>query len=247
MWFNTEYYHLLYQHRNDTEAQLFINNLANYCHFEQLNPARGLDLACGKGRHSLFLAQKFPFLDIWGLDLAADSIAAAQTQAQNLGLQNCHFGVQDILAPLDKYAKFGVILNLFTSFGYFDTDDLHLQILKNVRAALAENGFFVLDYMNADKVAKNLVPADFQQVGHINFHIERKLEQGFIRKYIRVEDPRQDAGAIQFSEQVRAYSLADFEQLFAAAGLKIRAVFGDYDLNSFDPAQSPRLILVAQR
>jgi SAM-dependent methyltransferase len=245
MWFNTKYYHLLYQHRNDTEAQLFINNLANYLQIDQIDYQRILDLACGKGRHAIYLAQQFPLLDIVGLDLAADSIAQAQQQAK--GLNNCFFAVHNILTSLDNYAKFNYIFNLFTSFGYFDTDDLHLQILKNVRAALAENGFFVLDYMNADKVAKNLVPADYQQVGRINFHIERKIEAGFIRKYIRVEDPQHEAGAIQFSEQVRAYSLADFEQLFAAAGLKIRAVFGDYDLNSFDPAQSPRLILVAQR
>ena len=52
-WFDTDYYHILYKDRDYDEAELFMNHLTNY-----LNIPEGgtiLDLACGKGRHSVFL------------------------------------------------------------------------------------------------------------------------------------------------------------------------------------------------
>ncbi len=246
MWFNSNYYQLLYQHRSDSEAQLFINNLSEYAQFDHLQPAKSLDLGCGQGRHALYLGTKFPFLQVLGLDLAPDCIAQAQAQAEKLNLKNCQFAVQDILAPLDKYGEFGLILNLFTSFGYFDRDELQLLVLKNVAAALSPKGVFVLDYMNVDRVIPNLVKVETQEISGIHFHIERKIEEDFIRKYVHVQDPAQPEPQ-EFSEQVKIYRLADFEQLFADAGLKIRAVFGDYQLNEFDSVKSPRLILLAQR
>jgi len=52
-WFDTKYYHSLYEHRDDNEAVYFIERL-----IEHLNLNRGadvMDLACGKGRHSITL------------------------------------------------------------------------------------------------------------------------------------------------------------------------------------------------
>ncbi|MCB0541647.1 MAG: SAM-dependent methyltransferase, partial [Bacteroidetes bacterium] len=55
-WFNTKYYHILYKNRDFEEAELFINNLVDYLKIEK--DSKILDLACGKGRHSYFLAKK---------------------------------------------------------------------------------------------------------------------------------------------------------------------------------------------
>src|SRR5436853_6516213 len=55
-WFDSPYYHVLYKERDDLEARSFLDSLIGY-----LNPAPGstiLDVACGKGRHSLYLNQK---------------------------------------------------------------------------------------------------------------------------------------------------------------------------------------------
>ena len=65
-WFNSSYYHLLYNNRNDAEAQFFIDNLINYLHPEK--DSKILDMACGKGRHSKYLATKG--FDVCGIDLA---------------------------------------------------------------------------------------------------------------------------------------------------------------------------------
>ncbi len=64
------YYHQLYFNRDDKEAAAFIDKL-----IEHLKPAPGatmLDVACGKGRHSIQLAGKG--FDVTGIDLSEDSI-----------------------------------------------------------------------------------------------------------------------------------------------------------------------------
>ena len=52
-WFDTSYYHTLYSKRDENEAKEFIVNLVE---FLKIDPkSKVLDLACGKGRHSLTL------------------------------------------------------------------------------------------------------------------------------------------------------------------------------------------------
>ena len=73
-WFNSPYYHLLYQHRDENEAEQFIKTLIGY-----LQPAKGatmLDIACGKGRHSMALAEMG--FDVTGNDLSEASISEAK-------------------------------------------------------------------------------------------------------------------------------------------------------------------------
>ena len=77
-WFDTPYYHTLYKHRNDEEAELFVHNLMQY--IQPAANSRLLDLACGKGRHSTFLAKNNPAIQVVGVDLSPNSITYAQAQ-----------------------------------------------------------------------------------------------------------------------------------------------------------------------
>ncbi len=232
-WFDSPYYHLLYQHRDEQEAEFFIQNLLTYLKLPK--SSRILDLACGKGRHSLFLHRQG--YEVVGADLAAESIKAAQSQAGE-GLQ---FVVHDMRQPLDM-GDFDAVFNLFTSFGYFETEEEHQQSLASA-AALIRNkkGVVVIDFMNAYKVIQTLVLAEEKQVGELVFRLRRRVENGYIVKEIAFEDKGQ---SYRFREQVRAFRLADFEQMFSPLGLQIEAVFGDYALNPFVLEESDRLILI---
>lgn len=53
-WFNSAYYHKLYFHRDEAEAQRFIQKILDY--LKPLPESRMLDVACGRGRHARFLA-----------------------------------------------------------------------------------------------------------------------------------------------------------------------------------------------
>ena len=131
-----------------TEAQLFMDNITSYLNLPE--DAKILDLACGKGRHSMYL-NKLGF-DVTGADLSENSIKEAAESAN----ETLHFTVHDMREPFEE--KFDAIFNLFTSFGYFDNDADNLKTLIAIRESLTEYGFAVIDFMNADQVIKNLVP-----------------------------------------------------------------------------------------
>ena len=112
-WFDSPYYHVLYKDRDEKEAKDFILNLIHY-----LKPKQGsffIDVACGKGRHSLFLNNLGYRVD--GFDLSPNSIDAAKINES----ESLHFYINDIRKPLNVN-KYDYAFNLFTSFGYFDDE-----------------------------------------------------------------------------------------------------------------------------
>lgn len=234
-WFDSPYYFQLYRDRDETEAQGFIARLLDFLAVPER--ARVLDLACGRGRYSVFLAEKG--LAVTGIDLAPSSIA----YAQKMEGEHLHFYQHDMRQPF-RTNYYHYIFNFFTSFGYFHREHDDLRILKNVAAALKKDGKFVLDFFNSDYITAHLNPSYQKTVGGLRFHIHKHLDPaGYIIKRIEFRDQGQD---FQFTERVRIFRLEDFHRLFRLAGLKIVHTFGDYQLNPFDSQRSPRLILLAE-
>lgn len=237
-WFNSHYYHTLYQHRNHEEAELFIRNLLQYLQAPQKSIM--LDLACGKGRHAHFLNQQG--YQVVGLDLAPESIALAQQAFSN---EQLHFDVHD-MRNLYKANYFDYIFNFFTSFGYFKNTADNSRTLHAIHQGLKKEGYLVIDFMNAQKVIANLVPAETKTLDNINFEITRAVEDGIIVKRIAVNDAALDA-PLHFEERVQALQRSDFEQLLAANGFAIKQLWGNYQLQNFNAATSDRLIIFAQK
>ncbi|MFL0354531.1 bifunctional 2-polyprenyl-6-hydroxyphenol methylase/3-demethylubiquinol 3-O-methyltransferase UbiG [Xanthomarina sp. GH4-25] len=230
-WFDTPYYHILYKDRDHDEAQVFMDNLTNYLNLPE--DGEILDLACGKGRHSVYL-NSLGF-DVTGVDLSENSIAYAK-QFEN---KNLHFEVHDMCKPFNK--KFDAVFNLFTSFGYFENETDNLKTIQAIQADLNDFGFGVIDFMNSDFVINNLVPEDSKTVEGIEFHLKRYVKDGYLFKDISFED---NGEKFQFQERVRAFSLKDFETLFEKAGVHLLDVFGDYKLRKFDKNSSERLVMI---
>lgn len=229
-WFDTPYYHILYKDRNYREAQIFMDNLTHYLNLPE--KAKVLDLACGKGRHSIYLNQLG--YDVVGADLSENSIAIANKNAN----ESLHFQVHDMRLPFEE--KFDAIFNLFTSFGYFENDTDNLKTLIAMKESLSEYGFGVIDFMNANQVIANLVPEETKTVDEIDFHIKRYHIDGYIYKEIDFEDKGEK---YHFTEKVHALTLQDFEGLMEEAGIYLLEVFGDYKLKKFHKTDSERLIL----
>lgn len=230
-WFDTPYYHILYKDRDYDEAQLFIDNLSQYLNLPE--DAKVLDLACGRGRHSIYLNKLGH--NVIGADLSENSIAYAK-QFENDTLK---FEVHDMRKPFDE--KFDTILNLFTSFGYFPEEEDNITTLKAIQSSLTEYGLAVMDFMNAEKVIKNLVPTEIKTVEGIDFHITRKYENGFIYKNIKFED---NGESFDFTERVRALTLQDFETMMEKADIYLLDIFGNYKLQKFHNQESDRLIMI---
>lgn len=230
-WFDTPYYHILYRERNYREAQIFMDNLTHYLNLPE--KAKVLDLACGKGRHSIYLNQLG--YEVVGADLSENSIAEANKN-QN---ETLHFQVHDMREVFED--KFDAIFNLFTSFGYFENDEDNLTTLKAMKESLTDYGFAVIDFMNVNQVINNLIPDEVKTVENIEFHIKRYICNGHIYKEIDFEDQGEK---FHFTEKVKALTLMDFEELMAEAGINLLDIFGDYKLKKFHKTDSERLIMI---
>lgn len=230
-WFDTPYYHILYKDRDNSEAQLFMDILTHYLNL----PEHGeiLDLACGKGRHAIYLNSLG--YKVIGADLSENSIAHAK-QFEN---ETLHFQVHDMCKPFNK--QFDAVFNLFTSFGYFENEDDNLKTIQAIQADLNETGFGVIDFMNSNYVIDNLVPEETKTVENIDFQIKRFVKDGYIIKDIQFDDA---GNTYQFQERVRAFTLEDFQALFDQAGVYLLDIFGDYKLHKFNKNTSERLIMI---
>jgi SAM-dependent methyltransferase len=230
-WFDTPYYHILYKDRNFREAQVFMDNLTHYLNLPE--KAKVLDLACGKGRHAIYLNQLG--FEVLGADISENSIAEANKNSNS----SLKFEVHDMRIPFEE--KFDAIFNLFTSFGYFENDDDNLTTLKSIKSSLSEYGFAVIDFMNVAQVIATLIPEETKTVDGIDFKLKRYLEDGHIFKEIDFEAEGQQ---FHFTEKVKALTLKDFEELMAEAGIFLLDVFGDYKLKKFHKTDSERLIMI---
>lgn len=233
-WFNTPYYHILYKNRNDLEAKTFIENVTKF--IEIPAKAKVMDLACGKGRHSITLNQLG--FNVLGLDLSEESIAYAK-QFEN---EHLHFDVHD-MRKIYQENEFDAIFNLFTSFGYFENEEENTQVFEAIKKQLKPNGIFVFDYLNADKIVKNLLPYEEKEIDGILFKITKSITNtNFIKKEI---DFYADGKEWHFEEFVKALYKKDFDAMIEKAGYKTLQVFGNYQLASlFNESTSDRLIYI---
>lgn len=234
-WFNSPYYHILYHQRNDEEAEFFIDNLCAY--LKPTADSNLLDIACGRGRHSVYLNKKG--YDVTGIDLSVSNVKFAQ-QFENEKLQ---FYVHDMRYPF-YINYFDIAFNFFTSFGYFETEKDHINALKTFRKSLKKDGILVLDYFNSHKIMHHLTNQEVKHVDGIDFYISKKIADGKIIKSISFEHKNKD---YSFKEEVKAFTLADFVHMFEKSGFKILNHFGDFSLNPFNETKSDRLIFICQK
>lgn len=230
-WFDTSYYHILYKHRDYNEAEDFIKNLARYLNLDKDDSI--LDLACGKGRHSIFLNTLG--YNVTGLDLSKNSIEHAKKHESNSLL----FEVHDMRNTYKT--QFEVVLNLFTSFGYFDNDQDNFKAIQTIKSSLKQNGIGVIDFMNSPVVIDNLIAHNSYEEEGVKFELKRSFKDGFITKDIQVLEADK---SFHFEEKVRAYTFQDFETMLSKVGLHLLDCFGSYKLEPFNAKTSERLILI---
>jgi SAM-dependent methyltransferase len=230
-WFDTPFYHTLYQDRDYKEARFFMDNLTNYLKLPE--NASILDLACGKGRHSIYL-NTLGF-DVVGVDLSINNI----TYAKKFENSSLHFDRHDMSKPYPK--KFDAVLNLFTSFGYFDRDEDNLNTICAIKQALNNDGTGVIDFLNVNYVKEHLIPKETKVMDNIGFQITRSIKNGYIFKHIDFEF---DNKPYHFTERVKLLAYEDFITYFKRAGVTLIDTFGDYKLNAYNKQHSERLILV---
>ena len=236
-WFDTPFYHTLYQDRNIAEAQHFLQNLIENIPIKSQD--RVMDIACGRGRHALYLAAQG--FQVTGIDLSPNSISFAKKEAEKEKL-NATFYVHDMReTTLDKV---NIVLNVFTSIGYFEDETDNTKAIQAFYDNLVDGGIAVIDFLHVPQVKKHWVPDEVVTKDGIEFTLKRTFTDNWIEKNISFSH---QGKAYTYNERVRALTLSDFERMCSDVGFRIKKVFGNYSLKPFDNETAERLILVVQK
>jgi SAM-dependent methyltransferase len=239
-WFGEEY-HALYPHRDDEDARRAVALIQSVISWRPGD--RILDLACGPGRHAAELERLGGH--VVGFDLSRAMLRRAHDR------MGARLVRGDMRALPFRDGSFALAVNLFTSFGYFLDDAEHRLVVRQVAAALAPGGHFVLDYLNAEQVRRTIQLSEQAKGRAGGGTSERRSGPRVIRRIdsdgrFVIKEIELRGRARSFQERVRLYAADDLEALLAGAGLRVVARFGDYDAGAPGP-NAPRVILVAAR
>lgn len=229
-WFGEEYLQL-YPHRDDAEAERAVALITRATGVRA--DWRVLDVGCGAGRH----ARAFRAIGTRciGLDLSLTLLRLAQrvTDAPLVrGDMRC--------LPI-RPRSMDLTVSLFTSFGYFERDEEHAQALREMVATLRSGGWFVIDFLNAAEVRRRLVATEMVRVRGGEAEIVRAVSADgrYVCKTIMTP------GGRRFTERVRLFEPGQIAAMLEAAGVHVRARYGDYDAAPLQPG-SPRTILAGR-
>lgn len=213
-----------------------------------LNPAPGskiLDLCCGYGRH-VHLLGKSTGCEVTGLDLSDDYLEIANKNISSPNVRFVKGDMRDI--PFRNY--FDVVYNMFTSFGFFDSDEENEKVIKQVNKSLKEQGLFLLDYENK-----------FYFIFNDVFKKETCWEKIDDNHYILFENTydvikEREIFSVRFIENgvvkkgsgynIRLYNFPEISSMLERNGFKILDVWGDYHRNKYS-ARSKRLIILSRK
>ena len=229
-WFGEEYL-AVYAHRNLLEAKNLIDLIEKELPLKKSD--RILDIACGNARHAKLLARKHH--QIFGIDLSITLLKSALHHKANKVFP---FLLQSDMRHLPFKNIFDVALSLFTSFGYFRSEAMNQQVIKEFARILIPSGRLAIDYLNTEHVINHLKPVSERTSGKLKIREERWIVENRVYKQITINQDK------TFSESVRLYSLNDLSDIISSAGLKIFKTFGDYDGSKYKH-DSSRMILFA--
>jgi len=237
-WFDSDNYLKIYSHRDETEAERLVDLIVNNINF--FSGGKVLDMACGSGRHAIIFASKG--YEVTAVDLSKNLIATAEANAKAQNV-NIEFVNSDIL-EFSSIKKFDLVVNLFTSIGYFDDDENNFNVILKAFNLLTNGGNFVIDYFNKNYLLRNLIPTSVFSDNGSRITQNRFIDGNRVRKNITIENN----GTIdEFYESVRLYSDNEMMSFLQRAGFKILKKFGDYKGNDFKEDSSQRLIIFAQK
>lgn len=250
----------LYSHRDVNEARANLKALVALTSPPKDEPL--LDLCCGAGR-CLLVLRELGFTKVVGLDLSPQLLRVSKKLLHDAGVTEVEIyeaGSEKLPKPapdavpllhadmrsIPYEGYFATIISIFTSFGYFDSDEENRKVLLAIYKALRPGGVMVMDYLNRDKVISSLVPRDeWQLPGRLVCSVRRITDDG--RRVEKETSVLADDGSKKkFFESVRMYSEPEMRSMLQEAGFTGIRSYGSVHGDAFGP-NSERLVLVAAK
>ena len=204
-----------------------------------------MDCPCGYGRHSNGLSKRG--INVTGVDINPVHLGKAIENRDAANLKT-NFQIGNMLT-IDFEDKFDGVINMFYSFGFFDTDEENFQVLKNFYNSLKSGGKFL---MHTDVNIPRIMS------GKYKFDEERKLNSGNQLRVIdnyNADTKRIDGRWIITNENgevedvdysVRVYTREEFTEMCYQAGFTKVTAFADWDGSAYsDDAED--MIIIAEK
>lgn len=205
---------------------------------------RVLDLCCGPGRHAVTLAARG--YRVTAQDLSAAYLARAAESARQAGvpLETVRSDMRVIPAP----EPFDAVINMFTAFGYLESEDEDRKVLGAVAQALRPGGRLLLDLLNREWVIANYVQNDWHAGADGTLYLERReLDLVTSRNHVTFTSIPPAGGRREIAgHHVRLYTLTETIALLAAAGLRFVRAHGGFDDEPYGIG-TRRMLVVAVR
>ena len=231
-----EDYLKIYAHRDEEQAEQELTRLLPYL---AIKPGqRVLDLCCGQGRHSRWLAQQG--LRVIGVDLSPVLLQEAIKETLNMDVQYMRGDVRKI--PFIE--EMDLVVNLFTSFGYFTKDEENERVLTKVSQALKPNGTFLFDYLNPSYLKDHLIPFSEHSQEDLDILQYRSISDEFVEKTIVIKEEGRER---QYKERVKLYKSEQLQQMLQRNHLEVVHLFGNYDGSDYVEGPSPRMIFICRK
>lgn len=235
-----DYASLLFGGERWAEAPAVVSSILELAGTRRGTPV--LDLCCGPGRHALeFATRGYPVV---GVDITEPYLAAARDSAEALGLTDAEFVRADARA-WSRPEAFGLAVNLYTSFGYFDSPEEDRLMLARAYESLAPGGTLVMEMSGKETAARDFIEGEwFERDGRLvmtQFEVMGAWE-GLRHRWIIVDGARRvDRSWIQ-----RLYSAAELRAALESVGFSHVDAYGSYEGTPYDQS-AERLVAVARK
>jgi len=205
--------------------------------------SRIVDLCCGHGRHLVVLAARG--YEMVGLDLDPLFLELAREELDRRGLKArlIHADMREIPLKGEVHA----VINLFTSFGYFEDDEEDMKVLQGVAGALKPGGKFLIDTMSRDGLVRIFQPRGWYETEG-GFRVLQRREFDLLtgRNYVEIFRIAPDGSEEQVWHSWRAYTLTELAKMLERAGLAIKETYGGYDGSPYG-LESRRMMVLAEK
>ncbi len=199
-----------------------------------------MDLCCGSGRHMAHLTEHSRLAA--GLDLSRHLLALARETLGGQGLL-----VRADMRHVPFAGGFDVVMNYFTSFGYFYDDEENLAVVRGIAQALKPKGRFFLDYINHNWAQEHVEAESVRHHNGYEIREDRWIDQERLRVN-KITTVLHSGGKVgNIGESVKLYTLAEMSALLERGGLRVEQAFGDYSGDECCDPSRPRMILVGRK
>ena len=200
-------------------------------------PCKVLDLCCGPGRHSVELARRG--YRVTGVDRTREYLDEAGKNFPDIEF------IEADMRDFRRTDAFSLVLNLYTSFGYFEDPADDRKVLENVYESLVPGGKFVMELMGKEVLARIFRERDWHEEDGIIYLEERRVLDDWKwveARWLKLDGEKMD----EYTVSHRLYSARELKELLTESGFGEIGIYGSLAGISYDQ-NAERLVAVARK